>query len=474
MIPSTKTYFLLFLGIIIGTGLANILTINSSITITAGFDFIVLGLAAIDRFRSQSHRVQVERLPLGKLSIGRDNPVHLIVSAAADSNKHLKDSNNKSNSPKKLDRDYSITSSIAKPTQIKIYDHYPWEFTTDPQQQAKLPLEALIEHNSTIELSYHVHPQHRGEFQWGDLQVRQLGQWGLAWDSWTIPASTPVRVYPDLIGLRQLTVKLTTENSNNQQRSRRFTVGTEFSELREYRSGDDPRLIDWKATARKVNTAQPLQVRVLEPEQEQTLIILLDRGRLMTSQVQGLARFDWGLNATLALALTGLHRGDRVGIGVFDRKMHTWLPPERGQNQISRLVESLTPIQPELLEPDYMGAVTHLVQHQSRRALIVLITDIIDSTASGELLAALTRLTPRYLPFCVTLRDPEVDRQAQALTPDLRSAYIRAVALDLITQRNVAFARLKQQGVLVLDAPVSQISDQLIDRYLQLKARNLL
>ena len=467
MIPSTKTYFLLFLGIILGLGLAQVLTINSSIAITALFDFVVLALAGFDRLRSQSHRVQVERLPLSKLSIDRDNSVHLIVSSSIypSSNK----STSKSDLSKKLDR-----ASRIKTTPIKIYDHYPWEFTSELQKQAKLPLECVIDDNSSIELSYHVHPQHRGEFKWGNLQVRQLGQWGLAWDSWTIPASTPVRVYPDLIGLRQLTVKLTTENSNNRQRSRRLTMGTEFSELREYRSGDDPRLIDWKATARKVNTAQPLQVRVLEPEQEQTLIILLDRGRLMTSQVQGLARFDWGLNATLALALTGLHRGDRVGIGVFDRKMHTWLPPERGQNQISRLVESLTPIQPELLEPDYMGAVTHLVKHQNRRALIVLITDIIDSTASGELLTALTRLTSRYLPFCVTLRDPEVDRQAQALTPDLRSAYVRAVALDLITQRNVACARLKHQGVLVLDAPVSQISDQLIDRYLQLKARNLL
>jgi uncharacterized protein (DUF58 family) len=170
--------------------------------------------------------------------------------------------------------------------------------------------------------------------------------------------------------------------------------------------------------------------------------------------------------------------------------MHTWLPPERGQKQLSHLVESLTPIQPELLEPDYVGAVTHLVKQQSRRALIVLITDIIDSTASRELLAALGRLTPRYLPFCVTLRDPEVDRlsvgsqyrisvgsqdrQAQEATPNLRDAYSRAVALDLLHQRQVAFAQLKQKGVLVLDAPVQQISDQLVDRYLQLKAKNLL
>jgi uncharacterized protein (DUF58 family) len=56
----------------------------------------------------------------------------------------------------------------------------------------------------------------------------------------------------------------------------------------------------------------------------------------------------------------------------------------------------------------------------------------------------------------------------------IEATYARAVALDLLAQRQVAFAQLKQKGVLVLDAPANQISEQLVDRYLQLKARNLL
>ena len=447
MIPAARTYFLLLLGLLLGAGVANFSSINNGLLFIILFDCLIISLAIIDKVRNRADRIQISRRSLGKLSIGRDNPVILVITTGQ------------------------------KPAKICIYDHYPREFTTQTNYQAKLPLELNLPSQTEQEITYTVHPQKRGEFPWGDIQVRQLGSWGLAWDNWQVSAATKTLVYPDLVGLRQLTVKLTLENSGAMKRSRRLGIGTEFAELREYRTGDDPRLIDWKATARRISTnttTTALQVRVLEPEQEQTLIILLDRGRLMTAQVQGLSRFDWGLQATLSLAVAGLHRGDRVGVGVFDRKMHTWLPPERGQKQLSHLVESLTPIQPELLEPDYVGAVTHLVKQQSRRALVVLITDIIDSTASRELLAALGRLTPRYLPFCVTLRDPEVDFQAQGLTPDLRAAYSRAVALDLLNQRQVAFAQLKQKGVLVLDAPVQQISDQLVDRYLQLKAKNLL
>ena len=452
MIPSRRVYSLLLLGIAIAIILAILFGVQVSIIATVLFDSVVLGLAIWDGQQVKANRVQVTRYPLQRLSIGRDNPVVLCVRSG---------------------------NQVSK---IRLRDYYPLEFEVSTPT-----LDASLEPNSTQELTYTVHPDSRGEYQWGDIQVRQLGQWGLAWHDWKIPASQTVAVYPDLIGLRSLSIRLTLQNTGTMRQARRLGMGTEFAELREYGVGDDIRLIDWKATARR---SRPL-IRVLEPEREQTLIILLDRGRLMTAQVQGLKRFDWGLNATLSLALAGLNRGDKVGIGVFDREVTTWIPPERGQHQLSKLIERLTPIQPVLLEPDYVGAVTKLVNQQTRRALVVLITDLVDITASAELLAALVRLAPRYLPFCVALRDPQVDRLAHT-PPTLHSSnslkkgvlvgdqgavettYARAVALDLLAQRQVAFAQLKQKGVLVLDAPANQISEQLVDRYLQLKLRNQL
>jgi uncharacterized protein (DUF58 family) len=435
MIPSQRLYFLLLLGVAIASILAIFFGVQVSIIATLLFDSLVLGLAVWDGQRVKSNAVTVTRYPLQRLSIGRDNPVVLSVRSQ---------------------------NQVSK---IRLRDYYPLEFEVSTPT-----LDASLEPNTSEELTYTVNPDSRGKFEWGDIQVRQLGEWGLAWHDWKIPASQTVAVYPDLVGLKEVSIRLTLQNAGTMRQARRFGIGTEFAELREYGIGDDTRLIDWKATARR---SRPL-VRVLEPEREQPLIILLDRGRLMTARVQGLKRFDWGLNATLSLALAGLDRGDKVGIGVFEREVTTWIPPERGQHQLPKLIEHLTPIQPVLLEPDYVGAVTKLVNQQTRRALVVLITDLVDATASAELLAALVRLTPRYLPFCVALRDPQVDRLAHTPTQDVEAAYARAVALDLLAQRQVAFAQLKQKGVLVLDAPANQISGQLVDRYLQLKARNLL
>lgn len=442
MIPSRRVYWLLLLNTLAGLGVATIgsdllnpqlLGVGTGLALL--LDAIVLALAFLDAQQVKPHRAMIKRDALDRLSIGRDNPVAIQVQASS------------------------------RPVQLQIRDDYPQAFTASaPQMSLSLPA------RQRETLHYTVFPSRRGEYAWGDVHVRQLGAWGLGWDGWKVPGKTHVAVYPDLIGLRSLSIRLSLQTTGNIRRARRLGMGTEFAELREYGTGDDPRLIDWKATARRSRVL----VRVLEPEQEQTLIVLLDRGRLMTAQVNGLARYDWGLNAALALALTGLNRGDRVGVGVFDRQMHTWIPPERGQTHLAKLIDRLTPIQPELLEPDYLGAVTTVATRQTRRALVVLLTEIVDATASIELLSAMGRLAPRHLPFCVTLRDPQVDRQAAALTTTVPDTYARAVALDLLAQRRLALAKLQQKGVLVLDAPANQIRDDLVDRYLQLKARNQL
>lgn len=442
-VPAARFYILLVILGATSPLVAIALGRRIAVAIVLAANGVLLLALFIDNLLARSRRVKASRQPLDKLSIGRENPVVLQV------------------------RSPQTGGNIA----IQVRDDYPASFGVTVETFA-----IALAPDSQQDLIYAVRPDRRGEFRWGNIHLRQLGPLGLAWHPWQVTAGQTVAVYPDLLALRELSIRLALENTGTMRQARRLG-GTEFSELREYRTGDSTRAIDWKATARR---SRPI-VRVLEPEQEQTLLILLDCGRLMTAQVCGLKRFDWGLNATLALALAGLNRGDKVGIGVFEREIVSWSPPQRGSHQLSALVDRLTPIQPVLQEPDYFGVISQLVERQSRRALVVLLTDIVDRTASAELLAAMARLAPRYLPFCVTLRDPQVDRWAETPTdleqPQsliLEGAYERAVALDLMAQRQVAFAQLRQRGALVLDAPADRISQELVNRYLQLKLRNLL
>jgi uncharacterized protein (DUF58 family) len=434
LLPAKRLYLLLAIISIITLGLRWLMNPGVNLGLMLGLDAIVLAIAIADGLATKKHPINIIRTCPDRLSIGRDNLVIL-----------------------------TVESNSQQPQRIEIRDGYPREFRVNISE-----FTLQLDPNQTQELLYTIHPLRRGEFLWQNIQVRQLSPLGLVWKNYQIIATRQLLVYPDLIGLKELSIKLALDKSGTMRQARRLGRGTEFSELRDYGYGDDTRLIDWKATAKR---STPI-VKVLEPEQEQTLIILLDRGRLMTAQVEGMTRFDWGVNATLSLALAGLNRGDRVGVGVFDRQVVTWIPPRRSQQQLSTLIESLSRLQPVLLESDYTGTVSQFLNQQTRRALVVILTDWVDVTASTELLHTMISLTPRYRAFCVGIKDPIIDIIAQNQTEKLTEAYNQAVALDLLQERKLATSILKQKGVLVLDASADKISTELVNRYLQLKDTN--
>ncbi len=434
-IPARLTYGLLLLGLPLTGGLGVMFGWESGLVITSIYDAFVLIAMFWDYGRNRSRRVALTPMELGKLSVGRQNTITIVAATAA------------------------------YPAQIRLRDGYPVDWAATPAL-----ITAQLPPATRQDLSYTLRPVKRGEFPWQRLTVWQLTPWRLAWDHWRVGTPRPVSVYPDLLTLRELSIRLAWQGSGTLRRQRQLAGGTEFTELRDYYAGDDPRLVDWKATARR---GRPL-VRVLEPEQEQTVLILLDRGRLMTGRIQGVTRFDWGLNAALALALAVLHRGDRVGLVVFDRQVSLWLPAQRGNPYLNHLMERSARLQPVLQEPDYVGIMQAVTRQQTRRTLVVMFTEVIDTTASGELMGALSRLPPRHLPLCVTLRDPLVTQQAQTFSPSLAGAYGRAVALDLLHQRQIVLTHIQRQGVLVVDAPAHQVSTPVVEAYLRLKARGRL
>lgn len=448
LLPTWRLYQLLLLGLLIPLVVALIPSLSLAVSwlLVFLYDGVVVAIALWDARRTAQWQIQVERSCDPRLSIGRDNPIHLKVIVES--------------GPPKI-----------RQSQLQIRDLYPEAFTADRDT-----ITLAIRPHTVSELTYRVFPPRRGSYHWQGIALRQNSPWTLLCRSWQIPLHTDVEVYPDLTGLRLLSVRLSLESSGSLRRRRHSLSGTEFSELRDYNVGDDLRLVDWKATARR---GRPL-IRLLEPERDQQLIILLDRGRLMTAQVAGLKRFDWALNATLALALAGLRRGDRVGVCVFDNEIQTWIGPQPGQSHLSHILGQIYNLEPVLTESDYVAVVSRVLNQYTRRALVVLLTDIVDDIASSELLAAMARLSPRFLPFCVALRDPQVDALAHRpltkadLGDPLQELYKQSVALDLLQQRRRAFSQLQQQGVLVLDAPANTISEQLVDRYLLLKARNRL
>jgi uncharacterized protein (DUF58 family) len=334
------------------------------------------------------------------------------------------------------------------------------------------PDEAAIDvaagREGTVE--YGVRAERRGDGALGDVHLRLLGPFGLAWRQHRHHRADSVRVVPGvlevkryrLLGLRNRLQEAGFRNV------RQRGEGGQFESLREYARGDDPRTLDWKATARR---GTPI-VRQFEMERRQNVVIAVDAGRLMTQKVGEHERLDYALTAALLLAdVAGVH-DDAVGLLVFADRVMRYLPPAR--NSLSRLADALGQVHARMVEPDYPAAFTYLAHQVRRRSLIVLFTDVIDAHASAALVGQMNRAARRHLPLAVAIRNPELEAVA-ALPPDDEAAvYRRAAAEELIQARAGALAAMHGAGVLIADTRPGDAVPAVVNRYLDVKRRGLL
>lgn len=315
-------------------------------------------------------------------------------------------------------------------------------------------------------------PPSRGAFSFGDVGLRSTGPARLAGRTFAVPLTEDVRVYPDITAVHEysLLARRGTLHEIGVRAARHAGRGTEFESLRDYEPGDDYRDIDWKATARR---GAPV-VRRFEAERSQTIVLAIDAGRLMTAQVGALSKLDRSVNAALLLAYLATRSDDNVGLLVFGRDVHTYLPPRKGHRQFLSVLEGLYAVEGRVEEPDYSGALRYLAARLSRRSLVVLFTELVGAEPSRRLLSVLSGLSARHLPLVVTQRNQEVEAMAGAVPGDVLEAFAGAVAQDLLHDKAAAMGLLRARGSLVLDVVPEQLSVAAVNRYLEIKARGRL
>lgn len=327
-------------------------------------------------------------------------------------------------------------------------------------------LETVVPARGEATIVYEAAARRRGDNWVGDVHLRLSGPFGLVWRQVRVPRADPVRVQPGGLELRRyrlLGLRRRLQEAGIRAVRQRGEGGS-FESLRAYSRGDDPRVVDWKATARRGT----LVVKQFEVERRQNVLIAVDAGRLMTQKVDGRERLDYALSGALLLAdVAGMH-GDQVGLLVFSDRVEQYLPPSR--TSLSQVADALGAVRAKVVEPNYPAAFAHLSRQLRRRSLLVLFTDVIDATASAALVAHLTRAAARHLPLAVALRNPELEAAAAAPADDEAGVYRRAAAEELLQARAAALTAMGRAGVMVADARPQDSVPAVVNRYLEIKA----
>ena len=206
--------------------------------------------------------------------------------------------------------------------------------------------------------------------------MRFFSRLGLVWCQTNLGEAESVKVYPNMRRAREMELKALGANSYLavQRKSVRRGEGREFESMRDYVRGDELRHISWTATARR----NKLTTRQYQIERDQTIIIALDAGRLMTGRIGDETKFDTAIHASLALMSAAMRGGDNCGLMVFGRKVKKFLPPKKGIGHIDAVLEALHDLEPELIEPSYSRAFQFISANSKKRSFVVILTDLVD------------------------------------------------------------------------------------------------
>ncbi len=352
-------------------------------------------------------------------------------------------------------------SSANRSARGELYDRHPDAFTAD-----SLPLSFNVESGQWVELSYLLHPNERGEHHFGRVQLRLVSPFRL-WQTQHEAAQTAaVRVFPNFARITQYAL-LATDNRLSQLgvlRRRRRGEGSDFEQLREYRRDDSLRHVDWKATSR----LRKLIVREFQDERDQQIIFLLDCGQRMRSRDDDLSHFDHTLNAMLLMAYVALRQGDAVGFGTFAHPSPRFFRARKSMATVQLLLNATYDLQPTLQTPDYFAASELLCSHVRKRSLVILLTNLRDEDDS-TLQPALIQLRQRHLVLLASLRETGLDQLLDKPVDDFDGALGYAAAIDYRQARQTQLARLRAQGINVLDTDPPQLPVALVNRYWEMK-----
>jgi len=404
------------------------------------YDATLLVIAVIDARRSRlPANLHLSRKFSGRFAVGTETEVHL-----------------------------HIQNGSKRPVSLIVKDEYPPQMDLNGAREARLRVEA----QTSATLIYSLTPPRRGRFEFGQTAMRFKSRLNLVWCETKVGVPEAVKVYPNIRRAREAELKALGARSlvSAHRKTSWRGEGREFESMRDYVRGDELRHFSWTATARrgKVTTRQ------YQIERDQTILIALDAGRLMTARIERETKLDSAVHATLALMSAAGRAGDNAGLVVFGRRIKNYLPPSRGRDHLDAVLEALHAVEPEMIEPSYARAFEFISANSKRRSLVVLLTDLVDEEGSKELLTSLHLLRPRHLPLVVTIADRDLKAVVRETPSSVRDLFTQSVAEEIIYQREAALRLVESQGGLALDVTAASLAPSLLETYLRVKERGLL
>ena len=349
---------------------------------------------------------------------------------------------------------------------VEIRDEAPVQFQL---RDFKFGIELEKEANT---LNYQLRPTERGVYQFGYTNALVTTSIGFFIRKIKGAAPEEVKVYPSFIKMHQYELMAISQNltMQGQKLIRRVGNSKEFDTIKDYVMGDDPRNINWSATARRGH----LMTNHYIDERSQNIYCLIDKSRSMRMPFEGMTLLDYSINASLVISDIAMKKGDQAGLITFEHKIDTTIKANHRGAQIYQIMEALYHQKTSFNEVDIASVYTHAVKNVNQRSLMLMFTNFESIHSLNRQLPYLKLINRKHLLIVVYFRNTEVDKLLMDKANSTREIYDQAIGRQMLEEKLLIRDELSRAGILSLYTTPQNLNVDVINKYIEVKAKRML
>lgn len=350
---------------------------------------------------------------------------------------------------------------------LKIIDEIPFQF-----QKRDFLITKQVKPGKNTYFQYVLEPKERGEYCFGSLNIYISSPAGFIAKRFNFQKDAMLPSYPSFIHLRKYELMALQSEFllGGIKKIRKLGHTMEFEQIKEYVPGDDIRTINWKATSK----ANRLMVNQFQDEKSQRIFMLIDTGRTMKMPFKGLSLLDYSINATMALSHIILKKGDRAGMMTFSKKTENKIAAENKSGQLKKISEALYNVKTNFFESDFNRLYQDVKYSINQRSLILLFTNFETLDGLNRQLKYLRGIAKNHLLVVVFFKNAELQTLIHKNPESMQEIYDEIIAEKFEFEKKLIIQELRKYGIYTVYTLPENLNIDVINKYLEIKARGIL
>ena len=359
-----------------------------------------------------------------------------------------------------------VESKYNFPAHISIIEELPYQF-----QKRDFSFNLILKperKRKTIE--YQLTPKKRGEYLFGRINLYVSTPLKLATRKYILGEEKELKCFPSFLKLNSFAVNsFTDSNTFGTKKVRRIGHSLEFEQIKEYVAGDDIRTLNWKATAKR----NQLMVNQYIDERSQPIYSIIDKGRTMQMHFDGVSLLDYAINATLAISNAALRKQDKAGMMTFSGKVEDMIVAEQRNSQMRLISEALYNVSTNFSESDFSQLYNVIKRRITHRSLLILYTNFDTMDGLNRQLPYLRAIAKNHLLLVVFFKNTELNQLLERTPKNIQEVYDTIIAEKFMYDKKQIVSELRKYGIQSVLTKPKNLTDQTINKYLELKSRGL-